>query len=126
LETAAGYKRLYDLQPDDFLYDWRTLNDYLDYPLSDIMQRMIPSGLPDGSLVPENLDLHAMPISIDDAQFRSMYTQLCKFPTKLIPEAMDLIAKAILERTLTPPDIDKDDFLSPIRSAAGYKNCTHQ
>jgi hypothetical protein len=73
---------------------------------------MIPSGLPDGSLVPETLDLHVMPISIDDAQFRSMYTQMCKFPTKHIPEAMDLIAKAILERTLTPPDFAEDDFLS--------------
>jgi hypothetical protein len=38
-----------------------------------------------------------MLISINDAQFRSMYTQMCRFPTKLIPEAMDLIAKAILE-----------------------------
>jgi hypothetical protein len=45
-----------------------------------------------------------MPISIYDAQCRSMYTQMCKFQTKFIPEAMDLIAKAILERTLTPPD----------------------
>jgi hypothetical protein len=79
------------------------------------MQRMIPRGLPDGSLVPETLDLHAMPISIDDAQFRSMYTQMCKFPTKLIPEAMDLIAKAILERTVTLPDFAEDEFLSPIR-----------
>ena len=115
VETAAGYRRLYDLQPEDFLHDWKTLHDYFGYPLSDIMQRMIPSGLPDGSLVPETLDLHAMPISIDDAQFRSMYTQMCKFPTKLIPEAMDLIAKAILERTLTPPDFAEDDFLSPMR-----------
>jgi hypothetical protein len=36
-------------------------------------------------------------------------------PTKLIPEAMDLIAKTILERTLTQPDFAEDDFLSPIR-----------
>ena len=28
---------------------------------------------------------------------------------------MDLIAKAILERTLTPPDFAEDDFLSPMR-----------
>jgi hypothetical protein len=44
-----------------------------------------------------------------------MYTQMCKFQTKFIPEAMDLIVKAILERTLTPPDFAEDDFLSPIR-----------
>jgi hypothetical protein len=76
------------------------------------MQRMIPSGLPDGSLVPETLDLHA---AIDDAQFRSVYTQMCKLPTKLILEAMDLISKAILDRTLTPLDFAEDDFLSQIR-----------
>jgi hypothetical protein len=67
VETAAGYRRLYDLQPEDFLHDGKPLHDYFGYPLSEIMQRMIPSGLPDGSLVPETLDLHAMPISIDDA-----------------------------------------------------------
>jgi hypothetical protein len=79
VETAAGYRRLYGLPPEDFLHDWKTLRDYFGCPLSDIMQRvMIPSGLPDGSLVPETLDLHAVPISIDDAQFRSMYTQMCK------------------------------------------------
>jgi hypothetical protein len=84
VETAAGYRRLYDLRPEDFLHDGKTLDDYFGYPLSDIMQRMIPSGLPDGRMAPETMDLHAMPISTEDAQFRSMYTQMCRFSTKLV------------------------------------------
>jgi hypothetical protein len=69
-----------------------------------------------GSFVPETLDLPVMPISTADAAFRSMYGQMCRFATrtKLIPEAMDLIAKAILKHTLHPPDFAKDDFIAPI------------
>jgi hypothetical protein len=33
--------------------------------------------------------------------------QMCRLPRKLIPEIMDLIAKAILERTVTPPDFSE-------------------
>jgi hypothetical protein len=35
VETAAGYRRLYDLKPEDFLHDWKTLYDYFGYALSD-------------------------------------------------------------------------------------------
>jgi hypothetical protein len=28
VKTAAGYRRLYDLQPEDFLHNWVTLLDY--------------------------------------------------------------------------------------------------
>jgi hypothetical protein len=78
---------------------------------------MIPSGVPDGSfqVVPETLDLHGMPIITANEAFRHMYGQLCRFPTKLIPEAMDLISKAVLTRTLHPSDFSEDNFLAPIR-----------
>jgi hypothetical protein len=36
VETAAGYRRLYDLQPEDFLHDWKTLHDYFRVRLSSI------------------------------------------------------------------------------------------
>jgi len=78
---------------------------------------MIESGLNDGVQVPATLDLYGKPISTADQAFAQMYTQLCRFSTKLIPDAMDVVATAILEYSSPPPvyPSTEEDFLSPIR-----------
>ena len=78
---------------------------------------MVESGLNDGIQVPATLDLYGKPISTADQAFAQMYTQLCRFSTKLIPDAMDVVATAILEYSSPPPvyPSTEEDFLSPIR-----------
>jgi hypothetical protein len=51
-------------------------------------------------MVPESLDLQAMLISIEDAQFRTMYALLCQFQRKLILAHIEAIVKYLQAREL--------------------------
>jgi hypothetical protein len=87
---------MFSFTAEDFLHDQETLCDYFLSSDVDIGDCMIPRGLPNGSLVPETLDVRGLAISVADAAaaaFQDMCDRMCRFPTKLILEAIDIIAR---------------------------------
>ena len=117
IETQAGYRRLYDFQPEDFLHDRTTLQDLFGYSEADVGNATVDEGPPDHAQVPAPMDIYGRLINVADPEFARTYALMCRYPTRLIPDAMEIVADVMAEHATAMQEYPSTmvDFLSPIR-----------
>ena len=116
-ENEEGYKMLSGIDPGNLLHDSTTLHDTFGYALSDLGNETVPSSDDPNVQVPISRNIFGRVLDPEDSEFVKNYNLMNKFPTKLMPNIMQLLADAMTANAsgeLSYPPMSTD-FLSPAR-----------